>query len=751
MDKNTLAFRIIKSVWVIASLIVFSLSAHAVSPVVWETRSRAELLRGEARGVSVTDTGALMLAPGFTQLFDTAQAYVWSSASDSMGNVYLGTGHDGRVFRVGPDGRGTLLYDAPELDVSALTVDSGDTLYAGTSPDGKVYRINRDGRADVYFDPPDKYIWSLAVMSDGALAIGTGDSGRLYRVRAAGAQPEASVLIDTNETHVISLAVSAEGNLFAGTDPGGLVLRVSPNSKAFALFDAPLREIHALAVAPDNSIYALALSDAATAARAPTAAPVSTQPASGGAGVSGSVSMTITSVDDAGGGQPPAAPPPRSRSDLANARSAVFRIQPDGEADVVWSSPTITAFAVAVAPQGSSVLIGTSDRGRIYSVTRDGRDKLLLQSTEGQISSFTVRGSDVFTASSNGGKLFRFAGETVSEGTYESPVRDAKFVASWGRIQWRAQGDVQLQTRTGNTERPDMTWSEWSASYRDSSSAAVVSPRARFIQWRAVLRRTAAKESNVVARAEDVSITYLPRNVAPEVLAITKPPVGVGFQQTMQPQVDPNIESSGLDATLFGPSIQTPPRRIFQRGAVSLQWQAEDRNGDEMEYTVYYRGVNEEAFRLLKDRLRENYYTVDGAALADGRYVFKIVASDAPDNPVEQALTGERISEPIEIDNMPPMVRSTNNNGGGDQGQTDRTRQQLRFTVEDASGTVRRADISVDGAAWRMIFPEDGIADGPRETYRLDLPVTTKGEHTISLRAFDASGNIGSARIVVRR
>ncbi|MBA3440180.1 MAG: hypothetical protein H0T92_09975, partial [Pyrinomonadaceae bacterium] len=234
MIKNKFSISIIRLISLVAAFVCFVAPTFAVSPVVWETRSRAELLRGEARGVSVTDTGALMLGPRFTQLFDTAQAYVWSSASDSAGNIYLGTGHDGRIFRVGTDGRGALLYDATELDITALVVGRDNWLYAGTSPDGKVYRINPDGRAEVYFDPTDKYIWSLAVMADGALAVGTGDSGKIYRVRAAGAQPAASVLIDTNETHVISLAVNAEGNLLAGTDPGGLVLRISPDGKAFA-------------------------------------------------------------------------------------------------------------------------------------------------------------------------------------------------------------------------------------------------------------------------------------------------------------------------------------------------------------------------------------------------------------------------------------------------------------------------------------------------------------------------------------
>src|SRR5437660_7548961 len=108
---------------------------------------------------------------------------------------------------------------------------------------------------------------------------------------------------------------------------------------------------------------------------------------------------------------------------------------------------------------------------------------------------------------------------------------------------------------------------------------------------------------------------------------------------------------------MFGLIAQAPPRRLYQRGARALQWQAEDRNGDTLEYAIYYRSLNETTFRLLKEHVRETFYTVDGASLADGRYVFKIVASDAPDNPAGYALAGERLSESIDIDNSPPRVK----------------------------------------------------------------------------------------------
>ncbi len=723
---------------ILASLFLIGVTAsvgYSGQPVIWETSGRAELLKGDARGVSISDTGRLMLAPSLTEVFNTEQAFVWSSEVDGRGNVFLGTGHDGKIFRVAPDGRGSLFYDAAELDVTALVAARDGSIYAGTSPDGKVYRITPDGRAEVFFDPGDKYIWALALFADGSLAVATGDNGKLYRVRAAGAKPESSLLISTNQTHVISLAVTAQGDLIAGTDPGGLVLRISPDGKAFALFDAPLREIHSLAIAEDGSIYALALSDAASG-RQTSAAPAA-QPAEGG--TVAATSVTITAIDENGVPIQPQGQVPRSRNDVSSARSAVFRILSDGGSDVVWSSNSITAFAIAPALQAGSVLIGTADKGRIYSVTNDGRDTLLLQSTEGQISSFMVRSGQVYAASSNQGKLFRFGKDLMAEGSYESPVRDAKLTANWGRLWWRGGGNVELQTRTGNGERPDATWSDWSPAYRDPDGTQIASPRARFVQWRATLRSNSPSGQTWL---EDASLAYLSRNVTPEVLSISALPIGVGLQQMVQLQNDPNVESSGLDPSVFGVVAQAPPRRLFQRGARSFQWQAEDRNGDTLEYAIYYRAVGDTTFRLLKDRLRENFYTIDGATLADGRYIIKVSVSDAPDNPLGQALTSERLSEPFDIDNTPPVLRVASSSTGAGRSV---------FEVDDLTGKIKRADVSIDGSPWVPLFPEDGIADSRHERYSVDLTAQTPGDHTVSLRVFDGSANVGTLSVNVRR
>lgn len=751
----------------------------------WQISGRDELLKGDARNISITDAGAIVLAPRFEQVADTQQPFVWSSARGKNGDIFLGTGHDGKVYRIGADGKPTVIFDAPELDVTALAVKDDGTLYAATSPDGKVYRLNGTGgtssaasstaatgaaasAAETFFDPPDKYIWSLAVLQDGSLAVGTGDAGKIYRVGAAnqprGSQPEASLLYDADETHIISLATDRQGRLIAGTDPGGLVLQINvgenasgaggasnPNNtgaRAFALFDAPLREIHQLAVAPDNSIYALALSDAAATATN-VAANVST---STQAGVTATV-VSTTIVEDASSA---AAQTSRNRNDLTNARSAVFRLTPDGGADVVWSSASVTAFALAFDANRQSLLVGTSDKGRIYAITDDGRDTLLAQASEGQISTLVANGAEFFAATSNAGKLFRLRGEQNAEGVYESPVHDAGFAAKWGQINWRASGDAELQTRTGNTASPDETWSVWSAAYRTQTGANIASPTARYIQWRATLRVRGASagnnnstaSNNNAARVENVTVAYLPRNVAPDIVSVSALPPGVALQSNQQP-VDPNIAAANLDPVVFGAltSQQNPPRRVFQRNAVSLVWQAEDRNADELRYAIYYRAAGEAQFRLLKEGLTDNFYTIDGATLAEDEYVFKIVASDEPSNPPNLALTGERLSEPVIIDNTPPTLQVVGTPQTSDAGGNPNVR--VRFFAEDKTSRIRRVEWSVNGTSWTELYPDDGVSDGRRESFTLDVPraLFTQAGGSILLRAFDQNGNVGSTRI----
>ena len=713
-----------------ASALIFLLTTFSVAaePSVWSVNSRSDVLKGDARGVSIDQNGTITLAPKLTEVFKTEQSYIWSSVVDGSGNVYLGTGGEGKVFKVDASGKGTLFADLGELNVTSLAIGGSGEIFAGTSPDGKVYKIDASGKADVYFAPKDKYIWSLAVLGDGVLAVGTGDGGKIYRVRAANVTPETSILFDTSETHIISLATDKQGNLYAGTDSNGLVMRFGPDGKPFGLLDSALREIHELAVGPDGSVYVLALGESASVPK-PADAPVAPAPAP---------ENKTVSVDKPGPANPE--PPTKSRYDLTGAKSAVYRILPDGSTDIIWASTTITGFSLYAHPTGNGVLLGTSDKGRIYNIGNDGRETLVLQTDANQISTIRTDGRSLIATSSNQGSMFRFGPDAVAEGIYDSAVLDAKTTAAWGRIWWRSTGGVTVQTRSGNTERSDETWSAWSSPFADQKGGQIASPKARYVQWRAVLKGPASPSLN------EVNLAFIARNIAPEVLSINVLPTNVGLAPNPPIQIDPNIALSGLDPLTFGiPNAGVPPRRVYQRGATSLQWTTEDRNGDKLIYDIFYKQIADADFKLLRGDQTENFIAIDGQSLADGRYIFKVVARDTPSNPLTLALAGEKTTEPIEIDNTAPGVTVSGN------AQIVGEKARVSFDATDAASYLTRAEYSVNGAEWQPVYADDGISDSPQERYTIEIPIRNAGEYAVTIRVFDVNGNSGNVRAVVRK
>lgn len=732
------AFTLPGILFIALTVILSHSDVYAGGPVFWEIAKQQDIVKGDARGVSIAESGGITLAPAYGLVYDTKEAYIWSSATDAAGNIYLGTGHEGRIFKVDPTGAGRMLLDTSELDVTALATDGQGNVYAGTSPDGKIYKIGPDGAQTVFYDPADKYIWSLVFdQSTSSLYAGTGDKGIIYRIDAAG---KAAVVADTAETNIVALVFDRSGNLLAGTDPGGLVLRISPDGKTFALFDSPMQEVHALALAADGSIYALGINQQVSAQRAATVG------TSSSTSISSEGVITISTSDDQDTQAAVQSVDLSSlsaqsrRNSASGARSAVFRIFPDGGNQTYWSSPDAVAFGIEPTADGR-VLVGTGSKGRIYSIAPDRSQTLLIQSPEDQTSTIFVVKDNLYTTSSNLGRLYRIGRQPVTEGTYTSPVHDTKFAGQWGMINWRGSGNIELQTRTGNTESPDATWSDWSASYRNPAGEQVASPRARFIQWRATLRSNQSNTASA-ARLHSVVVAYLPRNQAPEISSVTVLSPGVGMQEQMI-AVDPSIATSGLDPQVFGLVASIPPRRFFQKGARSITWQASDPNGDTLVYTILYRTPGDDQWHLLAENLSQSYYTIDGNRLPDSPYQFKVQASDSPSNPADAALTQEEVTDAVEIDNTPPSIKA---GAPSRNGQTI----EVTFDVTDTTSRIIRGEYSVDGGEWKLVFPADGIADSLAESFRLRVTFDKPGEHVIAFRCNDSSLNVGTSKITVR-
>lgn len=734
---------------------------RAATTTTWEMSTYQDFIKGRFSGVALDRDGRLTLAPKLQDLFSSGQAIIWSVAKAPDGSVYAGTGHRGHVYRIAPDGTSTLIWTADQAEVFAVAVDSAGVLYAATSPDGGVFRIENPGREGAkgveIFNPKAKYIWALAAGSDGTLYAGTGDPANVYAIDKTG---KGELYYSTGQGHVTSLAVDAQGRVLAGSEPNGILYRITAKDKAFVLYDANLPEIHSIKAMPDGTVYAAALGGALST-RTGALATYST----GTTAVTVTAPATSVTVTDTQASPPDVKPKPGAAT-AATAqqtatqqtattvsptveipgvdKSAIYRINPDNTVETLWSSKDENIYDLLTRPNGE-ILFGTDVQARIYRLGSDRKPSLIVQANEGEATRLLDAGSAVLAATGDTGKLFKLtpaeAAPAVDSGWYESPVHDSNTVAKWGRISWRQRGGTAaIQTRTGNSLRPDPTWSEWSAPLKDPQKSLVTSPNARYIQWRAELRGP-----QVVV--ENVSVAYLPQNNPPVVRSINVTTVA----STSSSQGKSTTSSSSAAYTITvtdtgessSPSSGTPTQTISRGGGSQIQvtWQADDPDSDRLAYSLWFRGEDEQTWKLIRMNMFENSFLIDGDVFADGRYYFRVVASDRPSNPVNVARQAELVSAPVLIDNTPPLVKLSapvRSNG----------RIELNVDARDATSALRKCEYSVNAGPWIPVEAADGVTDAPEEQFHIVIDQARPGEQLIVVRVYDAANNAGLAKVV---
>jgi hypothetical protein len=758
----------------LAVLLTAALAPYALASgtQAWEMSSYSDFVRGRFDGISLSREGRLSLAPKMETVFTSDQPVIWSVAEAPDGTLYASTGHRGRVYRIDRTGKGSLLWTAEQPEVFAVVVDRGGTVYAGTSPDGKVYRIV-DGKATEYFAPRTRYIWSLATGPDGALYVGTGDQGKVFRVTGAG---RGELYYDTGQSHITGLAVDSKGRVLAGTEPNGILYRISAKDKAFVLYNASLPEIRAIVPMPDGTVYAAALGGS-VAKRAQSAAQAAQQGMAGGANATAATTTITVEAQDTGPGEikppEPAKPQPQSPAPVSTLqvstqftpvvdvsgvdKSAVYRINPDNTVETLWSSKEENVYDLLALER--QILFSTDNNGRIYGLAPDRRVTLVAQTNEGETTRLLPSEHSVLAATSSMGRIYRLGETPGAGGSYEAPVHDSGTASRWGSLNWRAEVpagcSVRFRTRSGNSAKPDRTWSDWSEPLADPSGSRITSPNARYIQWKADLAGGAGVPGGVptgpvTPLLDSVTLAYLPQNSPPVVKSINVISQSVATSQAARAAASASSAAYSVTvsdtgdvnaAAPAGTPTQTLPRAASQQ--ITVSWQAEDPDGDRLVYNVYFRGEDETRWKLLRGDTHENSVTIDGDVLADGKYFFRVVASDREANPPATAREGQLVSAPVMIDNTPPVVTIGVVRQSG-------SAAHIEFEAADAASPLRRCEYSLDAANWVPVAAADGVIDSLREKFVLDLTGLAPGEHLLVIRAADSANNTGVTKVILK-
>ncbi|MBN2564397.1 MAG: hypothetical protein JXB46_01660 [Candidatus Eisenbacteria bacterium] len=699
---SRLASGIMLSVFLAILAIVPHSGVRAASTSYWKTDTFAQASAGRLEGTSVLSDGSITLSPEIEKINLPESQYVWGGVIRKDGALVLATGTPGRVYALN-GGDAQVLLSEDTVDFPVIAASPSGRVFVGTAPGGRVYRIDPDGTTELFFETGQGYVWSMAFSEEHGLIVGTGDSARVYAVDPDG---RGEIIYETDETSVSAVGL-LDNTVLAGTTLSGTVLDITPGGDLRVLYDTEYEEISSIIGRPGGAVCFSAMS----------------------------VSMDDV-IDDNGTGSG------------GYGEGSVYVTTESGGAVELWRSGEAPITALGAAHDGT-LLVGTGSEGLVYSVDADGNVGLCTNLDGEEVLSIGVGTRLVLTAGAPGG-AYLMASRPGRAGSYVSEVFDTRSSARWGALSWDMEtpsgSGIGFSVRSGNTEEPGETWSDW-VDVRGSDGGTMDCPPARFLQWRAELTRGGSDDSSPLIRS--VSAAYLPENLPPVVRAVAVLDPGGAASNQGAARTGSSIKQSlpgGVEVTYSTEPEQSPARDLpmLVRGMRTASWTATDPNDDTLIFDIYIRSDKEEEWKLMEKGIEwRTLHTWDTQTMPDGIYRLKVIASDRPDNPDDSALTGSAASHPFLIDHTPPEVILTEVSltGAG---------LLVNGIAEDEASPVAGVEVAVDYGDWRPAFAEDGIFDSRKESFALRIESLEPGEHGVSLRAFDRAGNPIVVREVVR-
>jgi WD40 repeat protein len=696
---------------------------QGVIPQKWELYRFEDYLGGKFEGISISHEGTLTLSPKVENLGGPAEDFYLSILITADGTKYLGTGHSGKIYKIGTNGQFELFCQLPEMDIYCLIQGRGGILYAGTSPNGQIYKINSQGTSEPFFNPSEKYIWDLVFAENGSLLAAVGESGGIYRISDQG---EGVKILEVEENHILCMTRTRDKGLIAGSGGRGVVYSVVPGNKASILYESSYEEIKSIAQDREGNIYVAAGGKLVE----PKKNALSLVPAAQ------STEITVTAT-------PSASPTTKLVSTEEKQPGAIFRINPSGLPKKLWSSDEELVYSLLWDEEKKKIVFGTGNKGRIYEIDTEEKISLLLQGESEQAYYLMAHDNVFYALLNNPPRLSRISLEQRFDGEYQSQVLDARTLSKWGRIEWEADlpsgAIVLFQTRSGNSAEPDRTWSDWSPPYQNAQGEQILSPRGRYLQFTVKLKAESGRQSPSLKKT---TLFYLHSNLPPILTKIEMlPPNEVYVKPLEQDDVIWGENLSFVDQAQAQNKTKSfvAPKKMEKKGYRTITWEASDENGDSLLYSVFIRREDESRWRVLEPKWAEKILAFDTSQFPDGIYFVRVEASDSPSNPSGTDMKSAKISRPLVIDNSLPIVSNF-------RAERQNNRLSVSFTAGDSRSHLKEAKYLVRPNDWQTVFPEDGICDSKNESFRFSVPLPQGSDDMIVVQIKDRHGNVGVYR-----
>lgn len=781
-------------VFLISLLCFLPMPALAVQTSHWTHTNEADFKKGKFHNTVATNLGDVKLSRAVKTLLeqDPRITMICALAQGPDGTIYAGTGPHGIILQIKGDKISTLATLEDQI-IYALLVDREGKLLAGTGGErGRVLRIGKSGEKpeEVFSADAVQYVWEMVQTPDGNLYVATGPNGQIFLVTPDGGK---SVLFDSDENNVLSLLSDGKDLLYAGTDPNGLVYRINRKTKeAFVIFDAPEAEVAALALdgrgnlfvgtaqasdtddqtpdepgvnektgrpeAPEGGLplpspkpkepkpptlpkpdpsqpnpipktpklmlldlgwdYGM-LSAEADGPSTRSAEPLPPNPPAPGPNPAPNPPANAPAAAVRGKPMPPPGMRPGQPPVTSN---AIYRIDTNGFVTEVFREPCMV---MSMIEKDGILLVGTGSEGLVYQVNPAAEETVVVAKVDPKqvMSMLAAKDGRVILGLANVGGIAAMSSGYAEQGTYTSTVLDATQISKFGKLHLQGSlpegTSITVATRSGNLSEPRNTgWSAWSAEMAAAEYLQISSPAARYLQYRLTFASGDGKTTPVV---DEVDVAYLQPNLAPQVKSVR---IATADADSRPPVPMPP-----------GGAVAAAPRPVASARMRQITWEAMDPNNDAMEYSLYYRSAPRGPWILIQDKLKDAQYQWDTRTVQDGRYQIKVVASDAKANPVGEGKTGSRMSDPVTVDNTPPII--------GDMKVTPFSRgAKIQASIVDRTSIVAAAEYSVDSKDdWQALAASDNLFDSPEEAVSFTVDNLAPGQHQITLRASDSYGN----------
>jgi hypothetical protein len=712
--------------------------------------------KGEFESMALTSEGHLVPSHDVSKSGDSGREIVWDAIPDKKGNLVCATGHGGQLVRILDEDTTETVgkFSDPEL-TSLLRLDDGALLVAG-APSGTIYHVDSEDHATTFTRIDANWVWRMIQDEKGDIWVASGTDGVLYRLRGSPGDIRIDSFKEFKSVNLLDMWIDSGGHMgeagmiyVAGQDPGWLY-RLDPRSGAIeVMYNSQLEEIRGMAPHPDG--LALALNPE----RSPSNMTLKmTLRMSGlrsmGPGNTSSSSQTdpekVKRMEKAftGSGQ----------DHRGSAKSEIILLSREGFTKTLWTATDKPIHAIVRGP-GESLLVSVGSNGRLFKVEPDGEVSMITDLREDYIIKIRPDKDGYVLACARNGLVYNMSGSPTRKGVYISRPVDGGLPVNWGhyylhgRLDRGQKAEIAFRTSQHGETDPEY-WTDWTRDTKVTHGEAVKMPDgpSRFIQYRLTLEQKNREDGGAGPRMEFARLYYIEPNAAPRVNQITVKPsrpkkgAAVPSKNGKPPQAPGDLVSSGsAKSGKLNPGVKDPGLQPDQQGTTrfntmqfNVNWQVLDPNQDKLIYDLYYRSIDETAWKLIDDEIQSTKIPLSIGGIADGRYRFKVVASDELSNPPGKALKGEKISEEYIVDNTPPgFEKVTSSVNGRDV--------NLRVVLKDSTSILSSLQVDIDNGDVYPVFPVDGILDQLEEEFEFSMSGLEPGEHVATFNATDVQGN----------